>query len=524
MVPQTNRPFVLLIVTLLVLGVVLWAFTFRAQAVPLAGIDAEDYAQIGRQIAEGRGFTTLFLPLNGLAWLQQHARPLDPPWPNISRFPLPPLVMAAIFRLIGPSDLAASLFSLGGYLLGIPFAVLLGRRLGGFLVAAVAGFLYTVHPDALQLSISALTEPLSGSLLLAGAYLALRSDARSHALAGAVFGIGYWNRTTLLLLAVPAAVVVWSRASDRVRSLLVFGAAAAAIAVPWMAVMWGMTGDPLFNLQNATVVPFGAEGGPTDFPWYTFAYAPSVATGALLDKWLAQATTVWELWPDSLGPIYLLTVAVVGWFICPRGERALRWLVLTWVVLQVVVYSFAGNITRFFTIFLPFVELFGAVGIVWIATRTLGRRWAPVLATLLVVLVALPSAGAVSGLRPFDGSPSRTDALSAIVDVSLEAGPAIASRTGPNELVLSNAPWSVAWRAARPSAPLPPFPSGLAEFERATGLRIAALYVTPQVYIVGMPAGWREWTLLRDRGEPPPGFRLERRFLHGGVLYVRDGG
>lgn len=521
MARDDQRQVTVVVVGLLLLGLALWALTYRAQAVPLAGIDAEDYAQIGRQIAEGQGFTTLFLPLNGLAWLLETGRSLTPPWPNISRFPLPPLFMAGVFTVLGPSDLAASLFSLFGYLLGIPFVVLLGRRLGGLPVAALAGILYTVHPDALQLSISALTEPLSASLLLAAAWFVLRGDTRSVALAGAIFGLAYWNRTTLLALAAPALVVVWLRATDRVRSAALFVGFAAALAAPWMVITWLMTGNPLFNLQNATVVPFGVEGGPTDFPWYTFAYTPSVAFGPLVTKWIGQVVTVWELWPDSLGPIYLLALAVVGWVVCPPGERALRWLALSWLVVQVVVYSVAGNITRFYTIFLPFVELFAMVGVAWIAWRTLGSRWAPAFGGLVILLVALPSIGAVTGLRPFEGSPTRSDALSAIVDVSLEAGPAIAAVTAPTDLVLSNVPWSVAWRAQRPAAPLPASPSGIEEFERLTGLRVAAIYVTPQVYIVGMPAGWRDWTLLRDRAEPPPGFRFERRFLHGGVLYLR---
>jgi hypothetical protein len=232
--------------------------------------------------------------------------------------------------------------------------------------------------------------------------------------------------------------------------------------------------------------------------------------------------TVWELWPDSLGPVYLLAIAVVGWVVCPPAARSLRWLVVAWLVLQVIVYSFAGNITRFYTIFLPFVTLFASLGIVWLAGRTLGSRWAPAFGGLLILLVALPSLGAVTGLRPFEGSPTRSDALSAIVDVSLEAGPTIAALTGPNDLVLSNVPWSVAWRAQRPSAPLPALPNEVEELERRSGLRVAAIYVTPQVYIVGMPAGWREWTRLRDRTEPPPGFRFERRFRHGGVLYLRS--
>jgi hypothetical protein len=429
--------------------------------------------------------------------------------------------MAGLFRLFGPSDLAAAGYSLLGTLLGVPFLVLLAWQLGGRALACTAGLLYVLHPNALQLTISALTEPLSASLLLAAAYLLLQRDVRAHALAGAIFGLSYWNRTTLLLLALPAAGLLLWRAPARWRSLAWFSALAALGAGLWMAISFLLIGDPFFNLQTVTVLPFGAPGGPTDFPWYTFALPPSLPLSALLAKWLNQAVTVWELWPEALGPLYLLALALLGWVTCPRNASPLRWLVLSWLLLQVALYSLAGNITRFYVIFLPFVELFAASALLTFTRRWLGTSWVVPFAAGLIFLVALPSAGAITGWRPFEGSPSRQDALSAIVDVDLSAGPAIAARLPPDALVLSNVPWSVAWRAARPAAPLPPSPSGLADFERETGLRVRALYLTPQVYIVGMPAGWREWTLLRDRGDAPPGFRLERRFLHGGVLYLR---
>jgi hypothetical protein len=118
--------------------------------------------------------------------------------------------------------------------------------------------------------------------------------------------------------------------------------------------------------------------------------------------------------------------------------------------------------------------------------------------------------------------------VSGIVDVSLDNAPYVASRTVQDQTVLSNVPWSVAWRAGRPSAPLPPRPSDIADFEKSTGLKVQALYLTPQMYIVGVPAGWREWNILRDnlmtdKGQPPDGFIVDRKFRNGSVLLVRPG-
>lgn len=508
----------------LALGIILFALAYAHQSVPLAGIDAEDYGQMGRQIATGQGFSSLFMPLNGLAFLKERGLSLTPPWPNISRFPLPPLVMALIFRIFGASDLAVAGYSLIGYLAAVPFAVLIGRRLGGLALAAFAGILVVAHPDALQLAYSGLTEPLSGTVLLAAAWLVIRRDVRSHLLAGAVFGLGYWNRTTLLALAVPAAVMIWQTATRRRDSLLAFGLAAAAIAAPWAIWTWVLTGSPFFNLQNASVLTLGADPNRPDFAWYQLAYqaaAPDI--GAALAKWIHEATTIYEILPDTLGPIYLLIFAIVGWWFCPPALRRLRWLLLVWILLQIAIYSFAGNISRFYTILLPFVTLFGGLGILTLARRVFSSdRLAILSAAVIALLVALPSIGAITGIRNFEGSPSRDDVFSAIVDVSLDNGPYVASKVAPNGLVLSNMPWSVAWRAARPAAPIPPRPADLDQFERDTGLRVAALYLTPQMYIVGVPSSWSEWRELRGNQQPPPGYVLDRRFRDGSVLFLRQ--
>ncbi|MCS7002449.1 MAG: hypothetical protein NZ518_06340, partial [Dehalococcoidia bacterium] len=179
------------IVALLAFGVILWTAVIAQQSIVLVGIDAEDYAQMGRQIASGAGFTSLFMPLNGLAWLQQQGKSLEPPWPNISRFPLPPLVMAGLFRIFGPNDYAAAGYSLIGYLAAAPFAFLIGRRVGGMTLGLLAGALCLAHPDALQLSFSGLTEPVTTAILLATAWLVLRQGPRAHWVAGALFGLSY---------------------------------------------------------------------------------------------------------------------------------------------------------------------------------------------------------------------------------------------------------------------------------------------------------------------------------------------
>ena len=68
--------------------------------------DAFDYAQIAREIARGHGFSSLqAIYALHLDFLREHDA-LATDWPNLHRFPLPSLVLAACFRVLGEGTLA----------------------------------------------------------------------------------------------------------------------------------------------------------------------------------------------------------------------------------------------------------------------------------------------------------------------------------------------------------------------------------------------------------------------------------
>jgi hypothetical protein len=98
----------------------------------------------------------------------------------------------------------------------------------------------------------------------------------------------------------------------------------------------------------------------------------------------------------------------------------------------------------------------------------------------------------------------------------------LAEIVGPDLLVASNVPWSVAWQADRRAVPLPPTVGETATLERRFGLRIDAIYVAGQVTIADAPRSWREWEDLRRQGKPPAGFTLAESFPNGGRLFIRE--
>ncbi|MEX1010185.1 MAG: hypothetical protein WEC72_02455, partial [Chthoniobacterales bacterium] len=130
----------LIVVTLLGLLATMWfVFKFNGFAVP----EAMDQAQIGRQIASGQGFTTLYArPLAMHLGLARTGR-LDLPLREASQAPLGPLLNALVFRASGmnftftpgetvsPAERAISVVGVLFFAAALALSYLLGRRLFG---------------------------------------------------------------------------------------------------------------------------------------------------------------------------------------------------------------------------------------------------------------------------------------------------------------------------------------------------------------------------------------------------------
>lgn len=116
------------------------------------------------------------------------------------------------------------------------------------------------------------------------------------------------------------------------------------------------------------------------------------------------------------------------------------------------------------------------------------------------------------------GPPTRTGE----VEARPENLARLAELVGPDQLVASNVPWSVAWQADRRAVPLPPTVEATGDLERRFGIGVDAIYVAGQVAIADAPRSWRAWDELRRRGTPPSGYVLAESFQNGGRLFVKQ--
>ena len=535
----------------------IFALYFRAQPHWLADPDAQDYAQLGRQLAAGRGPTTSFMPWNGLDFLRQRAEDLASPevdsapdappgrWPNIVRFPLTPAMMALSFLAFGVGDEAVHVPAGYAYVLAAASASLLGARTYGLWAGVAAGLAAATLPMLVNYSLTGLTEPMVGALLLATlACVAGYRRIGPLVVGGIAFGLAILNRYDTALLVIPIVSFWLLPRPGRLRAIVVFVGAALLVVLPWSIYLVLMTGSPLFNLQPASIAA-QASGLADGLGWYWPRYVrpfdiwqlnPTRTVQMMLGELAATPNLLRKLlgwpWLLAVGAACALATArlVVRARRGPRGLAAGHWLpffLLTAVMLKALTVSVVGlNLQRYFVSFVPLVVVVVAGEADLLLRMTLHRvpgqmPLAGGRAALLAVLV-VPSLWTIGPLLVPSSSPASGPTRGGEIEARPENLTRLAEIVGPDQLVASNVPWSLAWQADRRAVPLPPTVNDTPALERRFGLSIDAIYVAGQVTIADAPRSWREWEELRRQGKPPPGYVLAESFPNGGRLFVKQ--
>jgi hypothetical protein len=526
------------------LAVVLWTAIYLHAAPTVRNPDAQDYAQIARNVQQGKGFRTDVMPLAGLEWMRQTGR-LGQPWWNVHRFPLPSVVEAGLFKVLGPTDFAAALFSALFFFAAIPLVFVFTRRLFPYRTAVVATILFVLAGGPMQEAITGLTEPAATFFFLAALYLVLWPKNRwSFALAGLITGFAFLNRSSVFLYGIPMLFLI-PRSKFREQSsgtrvpgsgpqapalslrnpvldVLAFCIPGVLVTLPWLVRNFVLTGDPMFSLTSALMVRYLTPVSPHTHDWYQFVYEkPSVFIKAhpamILHKWLGQVGTLWyNDWvaigdAQSLVPLFL-----VGLLRPYQGVAAMlrRW--LFWVfIFHFAVLALLVNIPRYYAIFAPILFIYVADMVVWIWDTL--RPKASNRATLLAGVMA---ASMVLGWMHILGPVRRTkDARVRYEDhPSYQAW--IKANTAPDAFIVSDVPWSVAWLAERRSVPIPPTPAEMGRF-RDYGLTPDGVYLKCPQYMMDLPEGWDDWHAVQLGFVPLPGYRRVRAFPDQSVYFER---
>lgn len=128
---------------------------FYKQSYPgLVHRDAMDVAQVARNIAEGKGYSTRFIrPFN--AGLLRGDDPLGAAVPELDNAPFYPYAEAMMFRLKGPNDQVAMWTSLIFMLLTVVAIYLLGRLMFGWEAGLLAAAVFGINSAILSTAVAA---------------------------------------------------------------------------------------------------------------------------------------------------------------------------------------------------------------------------------------------------------------------------------------------------------------------------------------------------------------------------------
>lgn len=480
-----------------------------------------NYAEIGRNLVEGRGLKTAMVYPFTLAVLDERGELFDGLAPVLDRFPLHAALNALALVAGGEGDGGPA--ALSALLLGLLAAATAaaGLLLFGPVEAALAAAFVALNPS-FQRAFVLWGQPDFGfaALVLALTLLVVLAKERGRgtwAAAGALAALAWLQRSNLLLW-LPLFALWLARGKGGPRRLAWFagaGALAAAPAILYYLAAWGSVSPPTvaWNLPHHVIVDTPPWLHYRVFSsWETLAYhAPALGRKVARYLWL-QVAGLPGWWQMTL--IFPAALAG-GWLLRSKIGPARDWAALVGLMLalQLVAFSFlrfevlgpwVGG--RYYLWAAPALFLLAAHAAVAFGKR-LGRP-----ALVPALFAAANAALFARGLAAAQGAPAYPGGLHAADWPELAA---VARVVGPGGLVASNLPGQVVWYARRPAVALPAEPEDLLRIDENHPIDALLLSRLPLGELANTPA-WRplladpkalmdfaakrRWALVRDFG------------------------
>lgn len=488
----------------------------------LYSADQMEYADLGREIYRGEGFTTQLLYPPSLVKAPRL------PHPNLIRPPLYPLTIAGGFLLSGgPSDQASAVISFLFYLATVAITYTICRRFAGFLWSVLAALCVACMPLFMAAGGAGLSEALAAFLLTCA--IGLAAGKRHPFLAGIFLGLAYLTRYQFLPLLLPFAVYVitpaLARSPDEPPSstgrwryghavLLFVGFILAAL--PWWVRNATLTGSPFFSLVSFEMVHHTATFPGSPFYGRTDSISPFLFAlthpGEMAQK-ILHFTFYWgdaQHPPGSvfellrqLGPVavLLLLLAFVS-----RATRGFAAFIAATVLFQLALFGLGHFEARYLVPMLPglLIAGFAAAGE---AARSQPPKWLPALAAIVIIAGTAAWNVGIAAPRVFTGIQYNTWWLDA------PAVDWLKKNTAESEAILTNIPWSVAWQCDRPAVAPVERPEDLEVLLSLDGIRIGSVYRDAKL-------GFRHEDEILNSTDFKRHYYLKERLPNGGIFWT----
>lgn len=466
--------------------------TYRGLDQPVA----MDMAQIGRQIARGEGFTSKFIrPID--VWDQDKTngkKPLDfDHFADTNHAPLYPYVLAGALKLTGFDDFEANRMEEGGsnvypgdrviagastffFLLALVLAYTLVARLFDEVVAITTVAFMGLSELVLQYALSGLPQPLMLCFALAAAHCLVSAvNAETDTRTGKAVFWSCLMYVMLALLCLTCRMSIWCAIGMLVFSGMYFkprgmhaaiGAAILAIIVVLPTVLQvAPTGGLEKKLMYGIFNGFGSSGAEALMRSATteaISFNSSNFFLRLLGYTFAQFNSMYiNMGAIITTPFFLL--ALLNKFRKPAVE-GVKWAVFSmWICacLGMALFGEAQSIsaTQQSLLFTPFFAAYGtALVFIFLARMQLGTAFngirALTIVTMLVIssglfLFQLPKQLYIGIWTSARGIPHFPPYYPAAMNSKLH------DMSNPEELIITDQPWGVAWYADRKALWMP---------------------------------------------------------------------
>jgi 4-amino-4-deoxy-L-arabinose transferase-like glycosyltransferase len=481
---------------------------------------AMDLAQIARHLSAGHGYVTSFLRPVAIG-LYPHA-----PAPEICNAPLYPLMLGLVFGALPQTDAVVAGVSAFFFAATVGMIYLLASRVFDRAVGILAAVIFALNGQALVYAISGLHVTLWAFLLALAVYLAYAShdSAPRSIAAGAVLGLAWLTEYMTFALVIPMLLTAYYAHStpaahrpSRLRRLAWFALGLVAVAIPWWVRNSIVAHDPFFTLQRYTLAMFtSAHPGftlfrSTDSSALGLSSLVASAPLSLVKKWILGLASAHRTLPMLVGPyvIGFLVVALLRPLGAPRRNQVRTATILLLVFLAIIGAFFNPTAELFFVV-APLVTVLCGGYFVMLLRGWVKRPGRQALAYgVFVVVAAYPALMSWAAPQP----PVRVNRVN--LDFLSRALP-------PKAILVTDAPWAVAWYADRSAVWLPLTPEDFETVQKRLG--VDAVYFTSLLATYPPSESAQIWQSIFAARAAPPGFAAELLPQPGEALMVRGGG
>ena len=230
--------------------------------------DAYDYAQMGRELGRGNGFSTLQVFPRHIRFFHDRGFLEKDNWPNLYRCPMPSIINAFLYKITGDIVQASVLGSVIGFLLSVPVLFILALRISNIKSALSGVLFYAANPVVFASSYSGMTEPWATFFMLLLLLIGFSKNLskRKSLVIGILCGLGYLTRSQFAVLTPLCVLYIWFKSHKKTRMLntvVLVGGIVISVG-PWLVRNYRVVGEPAFSFSNTRNFVIGALGKDTD--------------------------------------------------------------------------------------------------------------------------------------------------------------------------------------------------------------------------------------------------------------------